>query len=186
MPLAVAGSCIFAWAVGLHGFVQSLPRVAEVGSDVEAVIVLTGGQGRLDTGFRLLQELPEARLLVSGVGAGVRAADLVVPPEIVSRVDLGRMATDTVGNAVESRRWAVEREIRSAALVTSALHLPRSLLLFQHLAPDLEVVPYPVSNTVGERRSLTWYAAAANEFTKGLVTRAVLVLVGPGYFEARH
>lgn len=153
---------------------------------MDAVIVLTGGQGRLDAGFRLLQELPEARLLVSGVGAGVQAADLVVPPEIVSRVDLGRMATDTVGNAVESRRWAVEREIRSAILVTSALHLPRSLLLFEHLAPDLKVVPYPVTNSGGEERTLAWYGAAANEFTKGLVTRVVLVLAGAGYFEARH
>ncbi len=182
IPFAVAGSCVLAWAVGLQDFVQRvpIPRALETGFD--GVIVLTGGDGRVAAGFRLLEDHPDVRLLVSGVGAGVRAVDLVVPPAIVPRVDLGRAAADTVGNAVESRHWARQRGIARAVLVTSDVHLPRSLLLFRYLAPDLEVVPYPVPGPGGGSgsRSWAWYAAAATEYSKALAMRLLLVLGGPG------
>lgn len=187
VPLVVAGSCIFAWAVGLQGFIQSLPTDPAIDSDIEAVIVLTGGQGRLAAGFQLLEVNSGARLLISGVGAGVRAADLVVPESIESRVDLGRTAANTVGNAVESREWAKERGIARAVLVTSDLHLPRSLLLFRHLAPDIEVVPYPVAGP-GDNphdRSLAWYAAAAVEYSKSIVMRIILMIGGLDYIAGR-
>ena len=179
------GSCIFAWGVGLQGFIHSLPAPPDLSAGVGAVIVLTGGHGRLAAGFRLLEAHPGARLLVSGVGAGVRTADLVVPPAVESRVDLGRTAVDTVGNAVESRRWARTHGIARAVLVTSDVHLPRSLLLFRHLAPDLEVVPYPVARGRPGDRPVAWYAAAAVEYSKSVVMRVILVLGGPEYLAGR-
>ncbi len=183
----VVGSCIFAWGAGLQGFIHSLPTPPDLQSEVRAVIVLTGGHGRLAAGFKLLEANPGARLLISGVGAGVRTTDLVVPPGVESRVDLGRTAVDTVGNAMESQRWAREHGIARAVLVTSDVHLPRSLLLFRHLAPDIEVVPYPVAGPGGgpEDRPIAWYAAAAVEYSKSVVMRVILLLVGPDYLAGR-
>ncbi len=187
IPFVLIGSGIFVWAVGFHQFAELVPTDPSRNTDVDAVIVLTGGQGRLAAGLELLEANPRARLLVSGVGAGVRAADLSVPESMQPRVDLGRTAVDTVGNAVESRLWAEEHGIRSAILVTSAVHLQRSMLLFRELAPDLDIVPHPVIDLTGsmQRGSLGWYVAVANEYSKSLVMRIVFAFGGSDYIGNR-
>ncbi len=183
VAFVAAGLSFLALGVGLHDFLQRVPGPRVINAGIDAVVVLTGGHGRVGAGYRLLEAHPEARLLISGVGAGVRTADLVVPPDILSRVDLGRTATDTVGNAVESRRWARAHRFTRVVLVTSDLHLPRSLLLFGYLAPEIKVVPYPVpgpgSSSGG--RSFSWYAAALTEYSKFLVTQVALTLGGPDW-----
>lgn len=140
----------------------------------------TRGHGRLATGFQLLEADPGARLLISAVGASVRTGNLAVPPGVESRADLGRISVGAVGNAVERQRWARERGVARAVLVTSDVHLPRSMLVFRHRAPSIEVVPYPVAGPGGgpQDRPIGWYAAAAIEHSKSVVMRTILLVGG--------
>ncbi len=146
--LLLAGLGVWGW--GLTRFVGGIPRtVADDQRKTDAIIVLTGGTLRLETGFELLSRRLAEKLLVSGV-------DKSVPLEAVLRVTgmtledmaccvtLGYMAEDTGSNASESAAWVRSNRISSVRLVTAGYHMPRSLLEFRAALPDVEIVPHPV------------------------------------------
>lgn len=141
---------LLAWAVGLVWFARHLPSaVADPDRRTDAIVVLTGGQGRLRQGLDLLSARKADKLFVSGVHRGVEAAQLLeisrrAPEELACCVTLGYEADDTHGNAVESARWIGEQGFRSLRLVTATYHMPRSLLEFRRAMPEIEIVPHPV------------------------------------------
>ncbi|MFM7689871.1 MAG: YdcF family protein, partial [Alphaproteobacteria bacterium] len=79
----------------LGGFIWFLRTVQETAADVgaaDAIVVLTGGTERVETGFRLLEEGAAPRLFVSGVHPESRLADLargagVDPAKLTGRVE---------------------------------------------------------------------------------------------------
>jgi len=74
-------------------------------------------------------------------------------------VDLDHVALDTIGNAVETKRWAREKEVKSLIIVTSDFHLPRAMAEIAHELPDVKLVPFPV---VSDRvRVETWWSNPA-------------------------
>lgn len=141
---------LLAWAVGLVWFARHLPSaVADPDRRTDAIVVLTGGQGRLRQGLDLLSARKADKLFVSGVHRGVEAAQLLeisrrAPEELACCVTLGYEADDTHGNAMESARWIGEQGFRSLRLVTATYHMPRSLLEFRRAMPEIEIVPHPV------------------------------------------
>ena len=126
----VSAFVLLAYVLGYATFTVLLPRPA--GEErTDAIVVLTGGTGRLDRGFALLREQRAQRMLISGVDRTVR------PPELAAayRIDeglleccvtLGREAFDTRSNADEVARWMERRRFRSMRLVTNDLHMPRA------------------------------------------------------------
>lgn len=150
---AVAGLAMvlaFTWSAGLIWFVGQIPRaVSDLESRTDAIVVLTGGSLRLETGFRLLSQDMAEKLFVSGVEKGVPFDDLLAvsaltPEDLECCVTLGYMADDTGSNAVESAAWIRSNQLRSIRLVTAGYHMPRSLLEFRRILPGLEIVPHPV------------------------------------------
>ena len=141
---------LLAWAVGLVWFARHLPSaVADPDRRTDAIVVLTGGQGRLQQGLDLLSARQADKLFVSGVYRGVEVAQLLeisqqAPGELACCVTLGYEADDTHGNAMESARWIGEQGFRSLRLVTATYHMPRSLLEFRRAMPEIEIVPHPV------------------------------------------
>ena len=169
-----------AYAIGLVGFARAIPReVEDPDSTTDAIVVLTGGSLRLTAGFHLFTEHRAPLLFVSGVNREVEAASL---PALVGAdkealaccVTLGHAAGDTIGNAEETAAWAAEHQIHSIRLVTAAYHMPRSLLEFHRLMPDVTILPHPVFPT-GFDRDRWWSAASislvAGEYTKYLGAR---------------
>ena len=59
-------------------------------------------------------------------------------------VDIDRSATNTIGNAVETRRWAQPRNFHSLIIVTSDYHMPRAMTELTHQLPDVTLIPYAV------------------------------------------
>jgi uncharacterized SAM-binding protein YcdF (DUF218 family) len=59
-------------------------------------------------------------------------------------VDLDYRARNTVGNAVETRRWMDGNRFGSLIVVTSNYHMPRTLLELDAALPGAEKVPFPV------------------------------------------
>jgi len=169
-----------AWLTGLLWFSLTLPDpvpVAVATTRTDGLIVLTGGRGRLDVGFRLLAAGRASRLLVSGVHPATRLADLAVDSGLPQRlldccVDLGRQAGDTIGNAVEGAAWARRNRLTSVRLITSDDHMRRALFELQARAPRLRIVPHPVASTHALPR-------LAVEFTKTVWRRCFLLLLGP-------
>lgn len=138
------------WTWGLTRFVNGIPRqVADDQRKTDAIIVLTGGTLRLETGFELLARRAAEKLLVSGVDKSVPIEEVLrvtgtTQDDLACCVTLGYMAEDTGSNASESAAWVRTNRITSVRLVTAGYHMPRSLLEFRAALPDVEIVPHPV------------------------------------------
>lgn len=146
------GLCLLAaalaWTAGLVWF--AIPPAAENGSaPTDAIVVLTGGSLRLQSGFRLLGEGKGRKLFVSGVNREVKLSQLLrlvgkAPGWTACCVVLGYRADDTLGNALETARWIRRQHYHSLRLVTAWYHMRRSVLEFARAMPDVTIVPHPV------------------------------------------
>ncbi|NGO53511.1 YdcF family protein [Allomesorhizobium camelthorni] len=143
--LFAAGFGLFASHIGGMETPKDLPRA-------DAIIVLTGGQARIDAGVDLLKSGKGERLLISGVNPvanrdALRAATGADKTLFSCCVDIDHAALDTIGNAEESAKWVRSHHYGSVILVTNNYHMPRSLLEMGRYIGDAELQPYPVVNT---------------------------------------
>jgi uncharacterized SAM-binding protein YcdF (DUF218 family) len=132
------------WAIGFLWFVVALPRPAGESVKTDAVIVPTGGAGRIARGLEVLDQGLAGRMLVSGVDPEVRPSEFaaefgVSPQEMECCVTLGFAAVDTRSNAAETAKWVAQNEVRSLRLVTTDWHMRRA-------AGELDrVLPYHIT-----------------------------------------
>lgn len=137
------------WGAGLFRYADAIPTdVSQPDLKTDAIVVLTGGSGRLDEGLSLLEQGRAKRLFISGVYKGVDMENLLKayrknPSDLNCCVDIGR-AEDTITNAVETRDWVRSNGITSVRLVTSAYHMPRAVLEFEHALSGADLVEHPV------------------------------------------
>jgi uncharacterized SAM-binding protein YcdF (DUF218 family) len=129
-----------AWAIGFLWFVVALPKPAD-GTKTDAVIVPTGGPGRIARGLAVLDQGLAERMLVSGVDREVRpqefAAEFGVSPRTMACcVTLGFAAVDTRSNAAETAKWVAQNEVRSLRLVTTDWHMRRAAGELDRTLPD--------------------------------------------------
>jgi uncharacterized SAM-binding protein YcdF (DUF218 family) len=146
LPLAL----LLLWLGGFIWFLRAVQAGAADASAADAIVVLTGGTERVETGFRLLEEGMAPRLFVSGVHPESRLADLargagVDPAKLQGRVELGHAAASTRGNAVEIAAWARPRQIATIRLVTAGYHMPRARTELRRAMPGLRVQAHPVT-----------------------------------------
>ena len=140
----------FGWGVGLFIFADALPsQIEDSEPSAEAIVVLTGGSGRLSAGLKLLAEKRAKKLFVSGVYKGVDVKRLLTlyqeaPAYSECCVEIGDDAINTEGNAIETAAWVKKQKYKSLIIVTSNYHMPRSLLEFRHAMPTVEFSPHPV------------------------------------------
>ncbi|RJF93750.1 YdcF family protein [Sphingomonas cavernae] len=118
------------WALGFAAFVIWLPRPMD-GQTTDAIVVLTGGPGRIERGLSVLQQKRAKRMFVSGVYRDVRPHELALAQRAPMAlfdccVDLGREAVDTRSNAQETAAWLKEHDYRSVRLVTTDWHMRRA------------------------------------------------------------
>jgi len=139
-----------AYSIGFVWFTTLMPTQADNGQrPTDAIVVLTGGSDRLGVALDLLSAKKGRKLFVSGVYHGVDVRQLLdlsqhSPGDLSCCVVLGYEADNTRGNAVETAAWMKEQGFTSLRLVTATYHMPRSLLEFRRIMPDIEIVPHPV------------------------------------------
>ena len=133
------------WLVGFGVFMLALAKPLE-DTITDAIVVPTGGPGRIDRGLALLKDKAAKRLLITGVAPQVRPVELAAhykgsPRLFACCVDLGHEAVDTQSNAEETARWVEEHGYKSVRLVTSDWHVARARLeLVNALDRDVKVV----------------------------------------------
>ena len=175
--LAVAAAaCCVSWLGGLLWF--ATPPMADTQpAATDAIVVLTGGSLRLQSGIDLLREGKGRKLFVSGVNQQVDLDDLLgvsgrAPDWALCCIVLGHEADDTFGNAQETAQWIRSQGFRSLRLVTAWYHMPRSLLEFDRAMPEIDIVAHPVfPEQVKQERWWTWRGTAVllvNEYVKYL------------------
>ncbi|MDX1486097.1 MAG: YdcF family protein [Alphaproteobacteria bacterium] len=148
--LGFAAALAALWLGGLVWFAETLPRaVSRADAATDAVVVLTGGAGRLAVGVDLLARGQARKLFVSGVYRGVDVAQILKLVRNQSReleccMALGHTADNTRGNARETALWIRKEGFRSLRLVTANYHMRRSLLEFRRLMPEITIIAHPV------------------------------------------
>jgi len=157
-----------AWLLGYPLFAVLLPGPAGA-ERTDAIVVLTGGTGRLDRGFDLMRRGVARRMLISGVDPSVRAGELaeayrIEPRLIACCVDLERQSFDTRSNADQVTRWMNRRGYRSMRLVTNDLHMPRAIHeIRSRIGNEVTIVPDAVRTSPGFRELFIEY----NKFLLG-------------------
>jgi uncharacterized SAM-binding protein YcdF (DUF218 family) len=146
----------FAW------FVWRLPAEEIVlKRNADGIVVLTGGTSRISDAIELLSSGRGKRLLISGVhpttGLGEISRSMPEYQRMFSCcIDLDHSALNTLGNALETRRWVRDRGFRSLIVVTSNYHLPRAMAELGRQLPGVTLMPFPV---VPERlRGESWWS----------------------------
>lgn len=166
LRLGVVFACLLGMAAGVAGFawfVWSVPT-EEVALDrnADGIVVLTGGTSRVADAMELLAEGRGKRLLITGVHPGTGFGEIarLVPAHerlVACCVDLDHSAVNTVGNAIETRRWAIARGFRSLIVVTSNYHMPRTMAELAQQLPDTALIPFPV--VADKQRAERWWTS---------------------------
>jgi len=151
--LSIFALFAFIWVCGLCWFITLIPSQPATDTiATDAIVVLTGGSGRLEHGFELLAAGRAPKLLITGVEDGLTLPALLRKKEYLpfsehvpaNSVTLGYQARSTVGNAEETAEWAARGHIKSIRLVTANYHIPRSVYELHATMPDVLIIPEPV------------------------------------------
>ena len=156
--------------------------------DTDAIGGLRGGRGRLAEGVTLLatKDGEPRQLFISGVDKGVPIKELMShlnldQVDVNCCIALGYEATNTRENARETLIWLQHKDFKSFRLVTGHYHMPRSLLEFHHVMPDLKIVPHPIVPPLFLRKD--WHGfmhqifVVCLEYNKYLLARVRLQLI---------
>jgi uncharacterized SAM-binding protein YcdF (DUF218 family) len=167
---------VILWAFGFLWFAIAMPQPAGA-QKTDAIVVPTGGGGRIQRGLELLRQGQARQMLVSGVDADVRPNEFAVEYKVPAQtmaccVTLGFAALDTRGNARETSEWVAQRKVRSLRLVTSDWHMRRAALELENALPEGTTVLRDAVRTEPSLRILFL------EYHKLLATWLVQVLPG--------
>lgn len=165
---------LLGWMLGFIWFAVLLPQPLD-SRPTDAIVVLTGGAGRIDRGIALLQADTAKRMLISGVDRSVRPGELAAEydtPEALFAccITLGREAIDTRSNAIETARWLERRDYKTVRLITTDWHMRRAALELRQALPERVAIVY---DAVPSRPSLT---ILVREYNKYLLRRGAALL----------
>lgn len=121
---------VLLWALGFLLFAVFLPQPAPPVT-TDAVIVPTGGPGRIAQGLAVLDQGLAKTMLVTGVDPEVTPEEFAAEFEVDDAlmdccITLGFSAVDTRSNATETAEWVKANKIASLRLVTTDWHMHRA------------------------------------------------------------
>jgi uncharacterized SAM-binding protein YcdF (DUF218 family) len=153
---------LLAYGVGYALFAMTLPGPAG-DEHSDAIVVLTGGTGRLDRGFDLVERGFSRRMLISGVAPTVRPRELVAAYHVDQRlfdccITLGREAFDTRSIADEVAHWLQRWHAHSIRLVTNDIHMRRARFeIEKRVGADVTIVSDAVPTDADMRQIFIEY-----------------------------
>ena len=175
MIIRLLSLLLVVYALGFALFAVTLGTPGRLGK-TDAIVVVTGGKGRLERGMAMLEKGEAKRLLVAGADPSVTKPDLVRRlgaghrSALACCVDLGSESVDTRSNAEEAQRWLDRRRYRSLRLITSDWHMRRARYEFARvLGRDHQVVPDAV-------RTRPNFMTLFGEYNKYVLRRAAVWL----------
>ncbi len=148
MTAAVVGGLLL--TAGFFWFaVQISSEEVTLDRKADGIVALTGAASRIPDAIELLASERGKRLLITGVHRATSASEIARLTPLYSKfficcIDLDRSALNTLGNALETKRWTREHNFTSLVVVTSNWHMPRAMAEIAHQLPDVALIPYPV------------------------------------------
>ena len=121
------------------------------------IVILTGGANRIKDGLKIIQDFKNSKninykILVSGTGIGFTKSSLKkkLGPNFNSQliqccIDLDGVSKNTLTNASETFKWTNKNDIKEFILITSNYHMPRAILEFKNVMPNLKIYTYAIT-----------------------------------------
>ena len=127
-----------------------------------AIVVLTGGKGRINKGIELFDNNFAKFLIISGV---FRESESEIKDIIDKKllkqtccVVFDKNATNTQENAIEVAKWLDDnRSIKKLILVSSYYHLPRSYMIFSNVMDNIDIKLVPVEFRIRLDKSIFFH-----------------------------
>jgi uncharacterized SAM-binding protein YcdF (DUF218 family) len=148
---------ILLWFAGFGWFVGRTLSLKQhdINEPTGAIVVLTGGKGRIEAGLDLFAARRGLFLFITSVHPDITEATIRERWDGETQLPICCIAIDydaetTAQNAQAALNWinsvkeASGQEITSIRLVTSNYHMMRALVDFQRFMPDMVLYPHPV------------------------------------------
>ncbi|MAU57727.1 MAG: hypothetical protein CBB88_06590 [Rhizobiales bacterium TMED28] len=178
--------CIFILLVDILGFVRIFkmsPSDINQLSNIDGIVVFTGGENRVKTAVELLSVGIANHLFISGVNPGTNKYN--ISKQMLSDfnlidccIDLGRNAKNTFENALETANWIEENEYKKIIIVTSDYHMKRSLHIIKNFSKSTNFFPHHVQSKILNDMNITKFEKlriVLLEYSKYLYTRLRLL-----------
>jgi uncharacterized SAM-binding protein YcdF (DUF218 family) len=140
-----------------YGEYEQRVRDSQTNKPTDGYAAYAGTTERIQTTFRLAEQHPESRVLISGGNPQYGLNDIIeefetsVTPD---RITFLTYAQNTKGNALETLTWARTLKLDSVTVVTDASHAPRAYLETDAVLPDNISLHFHVVGEFPEEGSL--------------------------------
>ncbi len=131
-------------------FINELRVATDEITYADAIVVLTGGTGRVEEGLRLFREGRGGYLILSGVEE-TSTLDTIFPGrDLKTTVDTSRIILDiesrrTLDNAFNVKKIVEDKGFKSLIMVTSNYHMKRAFtILSKTINGDVKLYRHPV------------------------------------------
>lgn len=131
-------------------FINELRVATDEIAYADAIVVLTGGTGRVEEGLRLFREGRGGYLILSGVEETSSLGAIFPGRDLKTSVDTSRIILDiesrrTIDNAFNVKKIVEEKRFKSLILVTSNYHMKRaSTILRKTINGEVKLYRNPV------------------------------------------
>ena len=155
--------------------------------DTNSVVVATGGSNRILKGINLIEENIERKMLITGVGKGISKTEIAKAIDANKKqsnilnccVDLDLTAINTQGNAMQAIEWLRKNDAKNSFLVTANYHMPRLILEFKRVNPEINLNIVPVKPDLDPINKIYLpnnFILISKEYLKFIVTKSNLKL----------
>lgn len=175
-PMILSGIFLVLWFSGYLAFLAFIViQKSGPNTKTDAIVVVTGGAGRIRTGLELLASGKVQNLMISGVDKKVALSDIYSMWDGDSHaveccITLGHKASNTKENAVETLQWVRDNGFKSLRLVTSNYHIPRTRMEFHRAMPDTLIIFHPVKTLETEKDGIRFFYISFTEYNKTMLT----------------
>ena len=184
--LTIFFGSVFIWLCGYFIFLSYvlLSKPQTNNNKADAIIVLTGGNQRIESGLELFARGDSDHLMITGVHPNATKFDIVKrwsrrsPALPDCCVTLGYKATTTVENALETRDFLKAHGYDSIKLVTADYHMPRAHIEFSHALPDVQIITHPIVQPDTTPKQKWFWIITFIEYHKTLM-RGMILLTTP-------
>ena len=143
--------------IGLNNFKEKILSFTKYNNNgIPNIVILTGGTNRIKDGLKIIDNFKKPqkinfKILVSGTGIGFtkRSLKTKLGPNfnhqlIQCCIDLDNISKNTFTNARETFKWIDKNNIKEFILITSNYHMPRAILEFKNVMPNLKIHTYVI------------------------------------------